>query len=83
MPYHAMPCHAHGRKLSCPWLPVAECVLLPQVTIQRADPTIAAEADAALWHAAASSHRMAGAIHAAGTQVHSRFALQPGTIRDH
>jgi hypothetical protein len=40
-----------------------------QVCIQRADPTIAEEAGAALWQPASGGCRMAGAIHAAGTQV--------------
>lgn len=47
------------------------CAITPQVVIQRADPTIAEETSAALWQSASSSTRMAGAIHAAGTQVHA------------
>jgi KR domain len=46
--------------------------ITPQVVIQRADPTIVEEAGTALWQSASGSTRMAGAIHAAGTQVQDR-----------
>jgi hypothetical protein len=47
-----------------------------QVFIQRADPTIAEEACAALWQPPNGGHRMAGAVHAAGTQVSSSGCCQ-------
>ena len=58
------------------------CAITPQVVVQRADPTIAEEAGAALWQSASDSTRMAGTIHAAGTQVHactSRWPAAPPT----